>query len=465
MFDTTGSGPGSQPDSRLDQVGPALDVLAAHSAQLVLFRLDLETGKKPPVRRGWRTQWPTSDEAKDHIAADVLHHVGIIPASLGMTALDVGQGDPAALVAAHPPLLHVASLTPGRSHLYYSDSRPRGNGHWTLHGCGGEIRSAAGYLGMYGDTPQQVVQVLLKPLAIQPPLIPPQVLRSLTRPGQRRPTGPAADVSHLQPGKRNDGLFDAVRLWAYREPRGSSWERWAAHVADQALGMAKSIPNRQGFDDAEVITIALSVARWTWTHQTSNRPRTVPAWFTHDSDAQRRRQVAQVQARHETREPLDIAICQLHHQGLSQREIAAQTGISQRSVGRSIQRATERTIEASATNPTPHTPPGDPEPSVRAPSRRQTVTPPHTPPGDPEPSVRAPSRRQTVTPPHTPPGDPEPSVRAPSRRQTVTPPHTPPGDPEPSVRAPSRRQTVTPPTPHRAILNRLNRPPNTPHPP
>ena len=66
------------------------------------------------------------------------------------------------------------------------------------------------------------------------------------------------------PGYRNSGLFNAVRLWAYRQPRGKDKAGWVGRVEAQAVTLAERLPNRAGFPDAEAAKVGRQVAAWTF---------------------------------------------------------------------------------------------------------------------------------------------------------------------------------------------------------
>ena len=92
---------GLQPSPR-HQDTPALTTIADHGGHLVLVR----RGQKRPVWSKWESRNPPLDVVAAHNG-----RVGLIPHSIGATALDVDFGDPASLP---PPLDKVRLTASGR---------------------------------------------------------------------------------------------------------------------------------------------------------------------------------------------------------------------------------------------------------------------------------------------------------------------------------------------------------------
>ena len=107
---------------------------------------------KKPLWRGYLKRRPALETVL--YAPDL----GIIPWSLGSTALDVDRGKPVQLCLFHPPMVVLVSGQVERCHLYYRDTEPRRNGNWTAFGCGGQIRGANGFLRLWH--PQSSVELL-----------------------------------------------------------------------------------------------------------------------------------------------------------------------------------------------------------------------------------------------------------------------------------------------------------------
>ncbi len=100
---------------------------------------------------GWHTERPTLaaivQHSKDHL-------VGLVPASVGYTVLDVDEGHPLDLALNLRPDYFTPSGTPGRGHLWFLDGESRPNSAWKLRGqsgkeWAGEIRSGNGYVVLW----------------------------------------------------------------------------------------------------------------------------------------------------------------------------------------------------------------------------------------------------------------------------------------------------------------------------
>jgi len=111
-------------------------------------RFVLANEAKVPVARGYpdphflTRRWELAD------VLEWPHLLGVVPWSLGCSVLDVDEGDPAELIARHPPLCTVATQS-GGVHLWYHDSRPRGSPNWRALGAAGQVRSANGYVVLW----------------------------------------------------------------------------------------------------------------------------------------------------------------------------------------------------------------------------------------------------------------------------------------------------------------------------
>ena len=116
------------------QDNPALSTIVDHGGHLVLVK----RGERSPVWFKWQKRKPAPDVVAAHNG-----RVGLIPHSIGATALDVYFGDPSNLPK---PWVGCRSRRPGGVHLYYGDDQARGNQNWQAAGCSGEVRSAKGYL-------------------------------------------------------------------------------------------------------------------------------------------------------------------------------------------------------------------------------------------------------------------------------------------------------------------------------
>lgn len=123
---------------------------------------------------------------------------------------------------------------------------------------------------------------------------------------------------------RNCTLFEKLRTWAYRAIRQGwpEYERWHEAV----LTRARAYNDFEGpLPDSEVKATAKSVAKWTHRHMS-------PEGFS-ESQAQKGRRKGE-----KRRKELVEKVKKMARNGASQRKIAELTGVSQRTVGRWIQR-------------------------------------------------------------------------------------------------------------------------------
>ena len=115
---------------------------------------------KRPVWRSWQKLRPGLDVVLAHAGP-----LGLKPWSVSTSALDVDTGDPGELMQAWPPMAVLNSRRSAGKHLYYSDTEGRGNGHFEVYGCAGEVRSAKGYLILWHDGAGRLADALHDPIA------------------------------------------------------------------------------------------------------------------------------------------------------------------------------------------------------------------------------------------------------------------------------------------------------------
>lgn len=231
---------------------------------------------KTPVRgRSWRRQRAGLKTLLKH---DGL--LGLMPASLGLSVLDVDHAATAAgyqaLLEQYPPLLSLPSQTPGRYHLYYPDEAPRPNATFKAFGCSGDVRSANGYVVLWDDAGDRLAEVLRLPwqetTAADFPahLMNPFLSKLPPRKRGRRPKGQRGairedelyDLSQIPVGHRHDALFYNLRYTAYRTPRGRDYQPWETHTIAIALEMNDKF--REPLPENKVKADARYVARWCW---------------------------------------------------------------------------------------------------------------------------------------------------------------------------------------------------------
>ena len=351
------AGPPTRPPSQLNN-RQVLAKLHARGVRFVRFSRD-----KIPFAKRHRT-WGLSLAALMRTLDDPNLLIGFIPASVGLTVVDVDSGDWLSLVRLHDTAFHNASRTPGHRHLFYRDSEARAdvNG-WESGGCTGDIRSA-GPIILYD--PRRLLCAW--DLGLKGERFPAATFR--TQPQQwdedhetgvhsQQERGTAegnpfpdplspwrGDKATVSPGfplraeeaSQPQSLFDRLRGWAYRHvaDAGDS-EGWAKAVQRQAEVLVTTLPDPGNYSAARVRTTALSVAGWTW----ERRDAFTGGHRDVDSAAQAwraRRRAESVWAAHAGR---DTEIARLSLAGYSQRVIARSMGVSQPTVNRVLKRLSE----------------------------------------------------------------------------------------------------------------------------
>lgn len=301
----------------------AINVLHGAGAHFVLL-----DGKRP-LWSGWQRRRAPLDVAQAHPG-----ELGLIPASIGTSALDVDVGDPRELLAHHPAWAVLASRRPGGRHVYYRDDRPRGNQKWSRYGCTGELRSGKGYLVLWHDGAERLAEEvqtgprdgrrfpadLFEAAGITLPTLHAPRPKGAAIVAPRAVVLPMLEVMRKGDG-RNPALFDTVRYWAYAQDRGDEMERWTDRVREYALRHNDRFLELLPGD--EVRRIAWNVASWTWSGRGP---------FDHSPRAQRFHQWLQVQSRRRENADRDRAILQDRIDDFSQREIAKRHGISRGAV-------------------------------------------------------------------------------------------------------------------------------------
>ena len=289
---------------------------------------------KKPLWKGYLKRRPALET--------VLHspELGIVPWSLQNTALDVDRGEPVQLCLFHPPLVVLASGQDGRCHLYYRDTEPRRNGNWSAFGCGGQIRGANGFLRLWH--PQSSVRLLFALAHNRDPCVFPAELfqapaakkyRAPVDPGEpftRQVALPEIDLGEVEPGNRNNSLFDMVRFWSYAEAKPGSMHEW--HERVRVYAQSRNVEFRRPLLVEEVDKLALSVSTWVWS---GGGPAHHGTW----TPEQRRRGGITWgrMRRHDNRER-DRAIVRAVRAGMSMRSVARQLGLSDYAVRHIVRR-------------------------------------------------------------------------------------------------------------------------------
>ena len=308
----------------------ALELLHDRGAHFVLCR-----GKKP-IWKAWRRRRPPLEIVAGHGL-----ELGIIPYSIGTSALDVDRGDVDRLVAETAPLVTLKS--PRGYHCYYYDDEGRRNSRWNGYGCYGDVRSARGFLRLYEGGIERLSSALSLTLS-DTVLFPTDVLQS----GEYRPpcspmpagefcppcsplsmniTGepyaktpdemPALEA--VQEGARNNSLFDYVRFRAYRQVTGDNYQVWEDWVLKEAREGNARFP--KPLPQSEIRSVAHSVASWIWS-RSSGGP------IDRSASAQRRRGMKSGRARRRRTAERDVAIVEAVEAGQPMRAVAKAHGLS-----------------------------------------------------------------------------------------------------------------------------------------
>ena len=307
----------------------ALATLHDHGAHFVLC------DGKVPIWRRWQSHRPALAVVEHH--AEGGRSIGLVPASIGTSALDVDRGDPGALFEAWPARAVVPSRKAGRKHGYYDDDADRGNGKWAALGAGGEVRSARGFLVLYDNAPERLATALERPGRFP---FPADLFEAVgVRLGvQHAPIeqGPAIVARRprvlpmleaIAEGARNASLFDLVRWWSYAQDRGAVLAHWYDAVRDHALQHNERFP--APLEAPEVRKLAYNIASWTWSGHGA---------VDHSPAAQRRRGVKSGKVRRAAVAERDREIVQDRAAGMTERVIAARHGLSQQWVNRVLRR-------------------------------------------------------------------------------------------------------------------------------
>ena len=314
----------------------ALETITDHGGHLVL----VERGSKRPVKRWpWATQRPSLDVVAAHDG-----RIGLIPHSIGATALDVDHGDASELPK---PWTQYRTQRPGGAHLYYGDDEARGNQKWRAGDCSGEVRGGAGYLILHNGGAGRVARALQSGRQINLFPFPEKLIElheaELIRPDafELRAVEPhgrasATNLEGVFPGARNESLFLCVRLWAYKQRRGADLGAWCARVRDFTLHSNTRFPHP--LIEREAAATAYSVSTWIWSQFAEIKPSKGKGPLDHSSIAQSWRGVWSGRARRRETQARDRAIIQAVERGASMRAVASEHGITARAVHRIVWR-------------------------------------------------------------------------------------------------------------------------------
>ena len=293
----------------------------------------VKRGEKRPVWGRWQKRKPSLDVVAAHDG-----RIGLIPHSIGATALDVDQGDPSKLP---PPWTRTRSQRAGGFHLYYGDDQARGNQSWEAEGCSGEVRSASGYLILHNGGEHKLARAIesgrqksLFPFPFdllklhEAELIVPTVrkLHAVETLGKV-----SVRLEGVFEGARGESLFLVVREWAYKQRRGPDLRAWCRLVKDFTIHSNNRFP--VPLEAREAIATSYSVATWIWSTFNEVVPtRGKAAILDHSSMAQSwrgtRGGLASGVSRRRSTHARDRAIVQAVEHGRSLRNVADEYGLT-----------------------------------------------------------------------------------------------------------------------------------------
>ena len=291
----------------------------AFGAQLLRVRDD----KTPAEWRGWIDRQLTLDDALEHVERG--GNLGLVPASIGMVAIDVDEeGDCDRLFHNFPPLAMYQTQRVGGVHAFYQhDGAPVRQRPWRapLFRTAGDIRHGRGYVVLW--RPDQLVNDLERGSAGVPFTEVEQAL--VTRPpapqaGPKSPpvaSTPAEDDSPPSPARlRHAWLKDKIIAARIDGMDGAALRRYAVRLhAGLVQPPDIRVPHRLPLAEALRLASWASGMRW-------------------DTEAQRRRGLLSGQARYAVTADRDAEIVATLAEGLSIRETARALGLGKSSVGR-----------------------------------------------------------------------------------------------------------------------------------
>ena len=317
-------------------INPALCTILDHGGHLVLVR----RGLRKPVWDKWQLRKPSLDVVAGHNG-----RVGLVPHSIGSSALDVDFGDPINLPR---PWAKYRSKRPGGAHFYYGDDEARGNGNWSAAGCSGQVRSARGYLILHPGAAEKIARALKSGVQLSLFPFPAELLKRheaeliVPDPVKLHAVNPHGKVSlrleGVYEGARNDSLFEVGRQWAYRQRRGDDLGAWIAGVHEFFLFNNKRFPDP--LHASEVRTSAYSVSTWVWSRLNEITPKKSEQQLDHSSIAQSWRGTWSGVSRRRETQARDREIVQAVKRGESMRAVAAEFDLTVSTihwiVGRSV---------------------------------------------------------------------------------------------------------------------------------
>ena len=141
--------------------------------------LDPDSPKKPH-HYAYTEIRPSVKETVSH--ALLGYPLGLVPASVGCTTVDVDYGDATHILSVHPAVVAYPSTSPGHHHLWYCDSIERHKYNFSVLGCSGQVISGHNCYIAFPSVSKMIElckallspsQLPLFPVSSFPPLYPP----------------------------------------------------------------------------------------------------------------------------------------------------------------------------------------------------------------------------------------------------------------------------------------------------
>ena len=181
---------------------------------------------KIPVWKGYLERRPGLATLSWHLDRGQDTQLGIVPASIGSTVLDVDAGNLQQMIRViGEPRVALDSRSRKGAHLYYDDPTSRGNGQFSMAGCSGDIRSDKGFVVLYQGQHCRLYEALSRDgrYPIQESIFkegtPPARRQVNTKPKGERVILPEnvseRDLVNCQEGQRNEMLFEVGRKQIY----------------------------------------------------------------------------------------------------------------------------------------------------------------------------------------------------------------------------------------------------------
>ena len=306
----------------------SLETITENGGHLVL----VERGSKRPVWSRWQKRKPALDVVRAHDG-----RLGLVPYSIGSSALNVDSGDPRDLPT---PWTQYRTQRRNGAHFYYGDDEARGNQKWHAAGCSGEVRGARGYLILHNGGAGPIARAIQSGRQMNLFPFPIDLLELheaeliIPDPVKLHSVEPHGKVSlrleGVYEGARNISLFEVGRQWAYRQRRGNDLGAWIAGVRDFFVRNNKRFPDPMHV--AEVRASAYSVATWIWSRFAEIKPSKGKGPLDHSHMAQSWRGTWSGQARRRATAVRDAAIIQAVERGSSLRATASAYGLTHEGV-------------------------------------------------------------------------------------------------------------------------------------